>query len=115
MKVEIGMGDFIDRHSILVIKKAHGLQVDIELEQYEKNKPFDFLYDYYFNIIKSINSELWQLENIKRNSVDRYSKEESNVAFLLTEINDCRAQVKKSIDKFYKSNITEMKSYKCPG
>ena len=112
MKVEISMGDFIDRHSILSIKEANGLEVDIELEQYDKNKPFDLLYDYYFNIMRSINSQLWMLEDIKRNGVDRYSKAESNVAFLITEINDCRARVKKSIDKFYESNITEMKSHK---
>ena len=112
MKVEISMGDFIDRHSILSIKKVNGLQVDIELEQYDKNKPYDLFYDYYFNIIKSINSQLWMLEDIKRNGVDRYTKTESNVAFLITELNDCRARVKKSIDKFYESNITEMKSHK---
>ena len=112
MKVEISMGDFTDRHSILSIKKENGLDVDKELFQYEKNKPFDFSYGYYFNIIKCINSQLWNLEDIKRNSVERYSKHESNTAFLITELNDCRARVKKSIDKFYNSSITEMKSHK---
>jgi len=111
MKVEISIGDFIDRHSILSIKKENDLDVDKELSQYE-NVQFDVGYSYYFDIMRCINSQLWELEDIKRNYVERYSKEESNTAFLITELNDCRARVKKSIDKFFNSSITEKKSHK---
>ena len=31
---------------------------------------------------------------------------------MITQLNDIRARVKKAIDKFYKSTITEMKSHK---
>jgi len=113
MKIEISMGDFCDRHSILEIKQQKGLEVSKELQQYQLSKPRnDVNYTHYISILHSINSQLWDLEDRKREHVERYSKEESDTAFMITQLNDIRARVKKAIDKFYKSTITEMKSHK---
>jgi hypothetical protein len=110
MKVEISMGDYVDRHTILDIKKDNGLDVDIELNIYEDMLPDDF-YKYYFNILKSINSQLWILEDRKRKGVERYSTDESDVAFIITSLNDLRHETKKRIDQFFKSEMTEKKSH----
>ena len=56
-------------------------------------------------------SELWDLEDVKRKGVERYSKEESDVAFLITQLNDLRHETKKRIDIYFKSEFTERKSH----
>jgi len=112
IKIDISVGDYLDRLSILKIKKEKGLSVDKEIMSYSNpvlNKEIG--YDYYLNIIKTINLQLWDLEDKKRKGVKRYSKEESDIAFLITQLNDLRHETKKRIDVYFKSEITEKKSH----
>jgi len=113
MKVEISIGDFFDRMSILSIKNDHGLAVEKELKVYaeQANQFEEFAFARYFNIIKSVNKQLWELEDKKRKGVERYSTEESDVAFMITELNDLRHKVKQAIDRYFKSEFTEEKSH----
>ena len=111
MQVDIGVGDFCDRHSILSLKKMKRLPVDNELRQYTETKPDDEFYNYFYHILQSVNSQLWDLEDRKRKDVERYSHEESDVAFVITQLNDLRSEVKKRIDNFYEGDIKEVKSY----
>ena len=109
IKIDISVGDYLDRLSILKIKKEKGLNVDKEIMCFSNpalNKD-----DYYLNIIKTINLQLWDLEDKKRKGVKRYSKEESDIAFLITQLNDLRHETKKRIDVYFKSEITEKKSH----
>ena len=88
MKIEIpiSVGDFIDRLSILEIKKENKLSVDKELEIYyniSKNlDPQTFVY--FKNIIKSINLSLWDIEYKKRQKSVRYTNEYSDLSTLTT-------------------------------
>ena len=110
--VKISVGDFLDRWSILLIKSDRGLDVDKELKIYTKSINIDFQdWGYYLDIIKAINSQLWELEDRKRKGVERYSREESDVAFLITQLNDLRHETKKRIDIFFNSEFTEKKSH----
>jgi hypothetical protein len=105
------MGEYIDKYSILIIKQDHELDVSKELEQYES---LDLEYpgfDYYLGIMLAINEQLWDLEDVKRKGVERFSKDESNTAFLITQINDLRHETKKRIDVYFGSEITEKKSH----
>jgi len=111
MEVKISMGDFVDRHTILDIKNDNELDVSIELDFYEANCHKDKFYMYYFNTLKTINSQLWDLEDRKRKDVERYTEEESDVAFIITSLNDLRHETKKRIDQFFKSEMTEKKSH----
>ena len=54
MKVEINISiaEYIDRYSILLIKKAQGLDVDKEIEQYDDLEYPGF--DYYLSIMLSL-------------------------------------------------------------
>ena len=66
MKVEIEMsvGDYLDRLSILKIKEEKGLDVKEELQYYHHRLiTLDDGHDYYLNIIKAINLQLWDLED----------------------------------------------------
>jgi len=111
IQIDISMGEYIDKYSILIIKQDHELDVSKELEQYES---LDLEYpgfDYYLGIMLAINEQLWDLEDVKRKGVERFSKEESDTAFLITQINDLRHETKKRIDIYFGSEITEKKSH----
>jgi len=111
LQIQVSAGDFCDRHSILDIKRSNGLKVDQELQQYETGKPQDINYMHYFEILKAINSQLWDLEDKKRKYVSRYSTDESDTAYMITQLNDLRHETKKRLDAYFNCDITEKKSH----
>ena len=112
IQIKTSVGDFLDRWSILLIKEQKGLDVEKELSDYTKNLKPDFQdWGYYLRILEAINGELWELEDVKRKVVDRYSRHESDVAFRITQLNDLRHETKKRIDIFFNSDFTEKKSH----
>ena len=112
IKVEISVGDYMDRMSILKIKEEKGLDVSKELESYHhKLIDLNVGFEYYLNVIKAINLQLWDLEDVKRKGVERYSTFESDIALLITQLNDLRHETKKRIDLYFNSDFTEKKSH----
>ena len=113
LMIEVSVGDFIDRLSILEIKKDHGLDVAEELSQYTKS--FDLFdqigFDHYKNLFLAINSRLWILEDQKWKFTERSSEEYSSVSELITQLNDLRFAIKKKADAYFKSAISEKKSH----
>jgi hypothetical protein len=111
--VEVSVGDFIDRYSILEIKLNNGLDVLVELTQYRDSagqfEPLGF--DHFKNLLLSVNSRLWLLEDQKRKLINRSTEEYANVAELITQLNDLRFAVKKKADLYFKSTISEKKSH----
>jgi hypothetical protein len=114
LNANLSAGDFLDRLSILQIKSENGLDVSLELQVYERQL-FEFEkqgLSSYLGVIKSINLALWELEDIKRTQVERYTPQYSNVSELITQLNDLRYQTKKRIDSYFKSEISEKKSHR---
>ena len=110
--IKISVGDYLDRLSILEIKKYKGLDVSKEIASYHHRLiNLDVGYQFYLSIIKSINLQLWDLEDIKRKKLERYSKKESDIAMLITQLNDLRHETKKRIDIYFGSEFTEKKSH----
>ena len=112
--IEVSVGDFIDRLSILEIKKSNGLEVDIELTQYIEQLPkFDQMgLEHYRGLLFAINSRLWILEDQKRKFHDRTLDEYANLAELITQLNDLRYATKKKADHYFNSSLSEQKSHK---
>jgi hypothetical protein len=113
LMIEVSVGDFIDRLTILEIKKVHGLDVAEELSQYSGSlvllDPIGF--DHYKNLLLAVNSRLWILEDQKRKFTERNSEEYSNVSELITQLNDLRFAIKKKADSYFNSAISEKKSH----
>lgn len=109
--IEISIAEYIDRFSILLIKEEKGLDVSKELTQYESMDLMFYGFDHYLGVMRAINEELWDLEDYKRKGVERFSREESDTAFLITQLNDLRHETKKRIDIYFNSEITEKKSH----
>jgi hypothetical protein len=114
INANLSAGDFLDRYSILQIKLSLGLEVADELMVYEAqlDRFGSRGMAVFLSIIKSINMQLWDLEDQKRNNLSRNSSEYNNVSELITLLNDLWYQTKKRIDSYFKSEITEKKSHK---
>ena len=114
LNAEMSAGDFLDRLSILQIKFKHGLGVSFELSEYEQKLPMfeQRGLNSYLPVIMAINLALWDIEDLKRTQVKRYTNDYSNVSELITQLNDLRFQTKKKIDAYFKSEISEQKSHK---
>ena len=121
MKIEVSIGEIVDKLSILQIKTEF-----IKDEEKLKNvkTEYDYLYDIVFNEMKieqsdffnmvSINQKLWKIEDDIRDK--ERDKEFDNVFVELARsvyvTNDERAEVKKGINVKYGSLFVEEKSYK---
>jgi hypothetical protein len=114
LQANLSAGDFLDRYSILLIKKNYGLEVSKEIISYESQlqlfEPRGL--EQYLRIIRNLNECLWQLEDSKRTEVIRGSTAYTNVSEMITQINDLRFQTKKAIDTYFKSDLSEEKSHK---
>lgn len=108
--VEVSYADYFDRYTILEVKKEKGLEVSTEISKYDMSE-FD-LSGYWVNILKSIHIELWDIEDKKRTTSERYTADYSDLSTLTCQLNDIRHKVKKEIDLFYGSEFTEQKSHK---
>ena len=113
MKVKISIGDFVDRYSILLIKEEVGLDVQRELDEYKKAS-YEFeskFFNYYLDIFKKVNTILWDIETDKRSNSERYTEEYSDLSTLTLHYNDLRHYLKKLVDDFYTSDISEQKNH----
>ena len=120
MKIEVSIGEIVDKLSILQIKTE---MIKEEEKLSNVKKEYDYLYDIVFNEMKieqsdfldmvSINKELWNIEDDIRDK--ERDKEFDDVFIKLARAvyvtNDKRADVKKNINLKYGSTFVEEKSY----
>jgi hypothetical protein len=121
MKIEVSVGEIVDKLSILQIKT--GIIKDEEKFANVK-KEYDYLYDIVFKEMKiehsdlfdmvSINQKLWKIEDdIRDKERDKtFDDEFVELARAVYFTNDERAKIKKKINIKYGSNFIEEKSYK---
>jgi hypothetical protein len=120
MKIEISIGEIVDKLSILQIKK-NNIQDVIKLENI--NKEYEYLNDVVFNELKIskedffnlvlINETLWDIED-KIRFKERDKEFDNDFVELARSVyftNDKRAEIKKEINLKYGSLFVEEKSY----
>ena len=120
MKIEVSIGEIVDKLSILQIKISF---IKDEEKLNNVKKEYDYLYDIVFNEMKieqsdffdmvSINQKLWKIEDdIRDKERDKVFDEEFvELARSVYFTNDERAEVKKKINLKYGSLFVEEKSY----
>lgn len=120
MKIEVSIGEIVDKLSILQIKTE---EIKDETKLNNVRAEYDYLYDIVFNEmgieqsdfaeLVSVNKKLWIIEDDIRNK--ERDKEFDNVFIELARAvyvtNDERAEVKKNINLKYGSTFVEEKSY----
>lgn len=120
MKIEVSIGEIVDKLSILQIKTGF---IKDEEKLNNVKKEYDYLYDIVFNEMKieqsdffdmvSINQKLWKIEDDIRDK-ERDKNFDSKFVELARAVyvtNDKRAEVKKGINFKYGSLFIEEKSY----
>ena len=120
MKIEVSIGEIVDKLSILQIKTGF---IKDEEKLNNVKKEYDYLYDIVFNEMKieqsdffdmvSINQKLWKIEDdIRDKERDKtFDDEFVELARSVYFTNDERAEVKKKINLKYGSLFVEEKSY----
>jgi hypothetical protein len=120
MKIEVSIGEIVDKLSILQIKTEF---IRDEEKLNNVKKEYDYLYDIVFNEMKieqsdffdmvSINQELWKIEDDIRDKerAKEFDDEFVSLARAVYVTNDKRAEVKKVINIKYGSLFVEEKSY----
>lgn len=120
MKIEVSIGEIVDKLSILQIKTAF---IKDEEKLNNVKKEYDYLYNIVFNEMKieqsdffdmvSINRKLWKIEDdIRDKERDKtFNDEFVQLARSVYFTNDERAEVKKKINLKYGSLFVEEKSY----
>jgi hypothetical protein len=120
MKIEISIGEIVDKLSILQIKK-NNIQDVIKLENI--NKEYEYLNEVVFNELKIskedffnlvlINETLWDIEDkIRFKERDKeFDNDFIELARSVYFTNDKRAEIKKEINLKYGSLFVEEKSY----
>ena len=117
--VPASIGELCDKYTILQIKKDKIIELD-KLSKIENEllylKPFIEQYNISIdklNELKSVNEKLWEIENSIRNkeSQSLFDNEFIELARLVYKTNDERFELKSLINKYYNSEIYEVKSY----
>ena len=120
MKIEVSIGEIIDKLSILQIKISF-IKDDEKLNNVKKE--YDYLYNIVFNEMKikqsdfsnmvDINQVLWKIEDdIRDKERDKvFDTEFIELARSVYTTNDKRAEIKKEINLKYGSLFVEEKSY----
>lgn len=115
INLNVSIGEAIDKLTILHIKKDKIKDKrlnDVVVEFDYLNKELEFFinqYKYYYNILKKVNLEIWELQDIIRDN-----KNNENYTQLTDEIlnlNDSRYIVKKKINEISNSKFKEQKGY----
>ena len=123
MKIEVSNGEILDKISILEIKKA---RINSEKKLANIEKELNELLPLYEVLVtsnevekkylelKSINEQLWDIEDQIREWEDRYHFGDKFVelARLVYITNDRRAKVKLDLNLLTRSELIEEKSYK---
>ena len=115
--VPVSIGELYDKISILEIKVEKGLDAankELELLKEISQKLYTPIYvEGLYKALKSINSHLWIIEDMKRekerdNEFDEQFAETARAVYIL---NDQRAHLKTLINKYMDSKIIEYKNY----
>ena len=120
MRIEVSIGEIVDKLSILQIKLEN---ITDEDKLVNIKKEFNYLYSIVFKDLKiqledyqpllDINKELWGIEDDIRDEerAKRFGERFIEVARAVYFTNDKRSQIKKDINIKYGSEFVEEKSY----
>lgn len=123
MKIEVSIGEVVDKYTILTIKKLF-IHDNEKLQNIEKEwkiiksalvkKCPETLTDPFTQELYDINKKLWKIEDDIRDYEDKsdFGEKFVQLAREVYQFNDVRALVKKQINLKYGSELVEEKSYK---
>lgn len=123
MKIEVSIGEVVDKYTILTIKKLfiHDSEKLVNVEKEWKiiksallRKHPETLTDAFTQELYDINKKLWKVEDDIRDCEHKsdFGEKFVQLAREVYQLNDVRAIIKKQINMKYGSELVEEKSYK---
>ena len=123
MKIEVSIGEVVDKYTILTIKKLfiHDSEKLANIEKEWKliksslvKKYPETLTDPFTQELYDINKKLWKVEDDLRDCEHKsyFGEKFVELAREVYQLNDVRAIIKKQINQKYGSELLEEKSYK---
>ena len=123
MKIEVSIGEVVDKYTILTIKKLfiHDSEKLANIEKEWKliksslvKKYPETLTDPFTQELYDINKKLWKVEDDLRDCEHKsyFGEKFVELAREVYQLNDVRAIIKKQINQKYGSELIEEKSYK---
>ena len=116
MKIEVSIGEVVDKYSILELKKKYikneNFIIDIEKELLELRDCISIInkYNNLYNILLYINEEIWNMTD-KIKSLPINDSEYSIISYSIFEFNQKRFRIKNMLNILTYSSIKERKSY----
>jgi hypothetical protein len=119
MKIHVGIGEIVDKLTILMIKKNNILDTN-KLENI--NKELEYLNGIVKELeidsedifqLQDVNKKLWQIEDSIRDK-ERNKIFDDEFVYLARQVyitNDLRAEIKRKMNEKYSSDFIEEKSY----
>jgi len=114
INLNVSVGEAVDKLTILSIKMDKindDRRKDVEIEYnylFSQLENITKKYPYYFNLLKEINLEIWNLQDEIRENHENFMQKCENVLFL----NDARFTIKNKINNIANSKFKEQKGYK---
>jgi hypothetical protein len=123
MKIEVSIGEVVDKYTILTIKKLFihdseklaNIDKEWKLIRYSLVKKYpETLTDPFTQELYDINKKLWKVEDDLRDCEHKsyFGEKFVELAREVYQLNDVRAIIKKQISQKYGSELIEEKSYK---
>jgi hypothetical protein len=117
ISLEVSIGEALDKLSILEIKKdkikdAIKLSYLLIEHDYLYNKLSLYIekYFYFYKMLKKVNLEIWELQDIIRD-INRFNTTYSELTEKILNLNDSRFLIKNKLNFLCKSNFIEQKGY----
>lgn len=122
MKIEVSIGEVVDKYTILVIKfskikevaKLENIQNELSYLVKVLREDYSLITDDYLTKgLLEINKELWKIEDDIRDCerAKQFDSKFIQLARSIYKLNDKRAHIKKEINIKYGSEFVEEKSY----
>ena len=116
MKVEVSIGEAIDKLSILEIKlikisdKNKKIKVQKEINCLQECVIYKTKYEYYYNLLMYVNNKIWNLTDVIK-KIASSDPQFANISKQIFEFNQQRFRIKNWFNLLTGSNINEQKSY----
>ncbi len=113
MKVEVSLGEAIDKLSILhlkmkkIVDENKKIEIQKEIDCLDECSSYIKQYNYFYNLLIYVNEKIWDLTDIVKTNPPNYSEISKDIF----DYNQKRFRIKNWFNLLANSNIKEQKSY----
>jgi hypothetical protein len=118
MKIEVSIGEAIDKFNILELKmkkitnENKKIEIQKEINVLQGCEEYKTKYDFYYTLLMYVNEKIWDMTDVIK-SITVEDSQFSHISNEIFEFNQKRFRIKNWFNLLSESNIKEQKSYAC--